>query len=367
MTTVRELHDRAMKLAQQALLARHSGEWIRAKQLANEGYLLESQAAAMVPKNESSEPTRSILYRSAASLAYQAKNLEAAQRLIFEGLTGYPPATVERELKHLYEQVDFENHLKTHGVILDDADLQLALRGNAVGSGMIFYSQFVKRIDATFAVLDRTTQRLMGREYQRTGRPPKLFRPFTNTLSVPREGSFAVTIRLAFEDNQQLPMLITASQVIEEFLAGVDLINEANESELKERIKQDGYYRNFVSLVKSMAPDGERIGFIGFTSAKRSVSLTRQQKSIETSPVIEEDVATKPDRSPIQIEGLLDFATSRERNVIGLTTEDNKQYNIPVEEGLDDLVRTYFKQWVIVTGESDGRYVYLKEIQLSGE
>jgi len=112
MKSVRELHDKAIELAQLALVARQSGDLSKAENLAYQAYEYEVQAADLVPEGKSSEPTRSILYRSAASLAYQCKEFQIAQRLIAKGLSGYPPPQIEQELKDLYEQINFEYHLQ---------------------------------------------------------------------------------------------------------------------------------------------------------------------------------------------------------------------------------------------------------------
>lgn len=80
--TVRELHDRAMALAQLALVARHHGLLKQAQILTYRAVEHEFRAANLVPEDQSSEPTRSILYRSAASLAYQCGNLSLAKQLI---------------------------------------------------------------------------------------------------------------------------------------------------------------------------------------------------------------------------------------------------------------------------------------------
>lgn len=103
---VRKLHDEAMRLAQLAKMAHDRGESRRAEDLAYQAYEYEMQAASLIPNAQSSEPTRSILYRSAASLAYQCKEFRSAQQLIAEGLSGYPPPQIERELKELNEQVN---------------------------------------------------------------------------------------------------------------------------------------------------------------------------------------------------------------------------------------------------------------------
>ena len=52
------------------------------------------------------EPTRSVLYRSAASLAFQCREFEQAIELIKVGLAGNPPAEIRAELEELMGQVN---------------------------------------------------------------------------------------------------------------------------------------------------------------------------------------------------------------------------------------------------------------------
>jgi hypothetical protein len=123
--TVRDLHDKAMEFAILAHIARQKGEHQRyqnehqkaevffqeAETLSRRGYEYEKQAAERVAKEyandrKTSEPTRSILYRSAAALAYHAKEFDDAKRLIVKGLFGYPSERVKQELEDLYNQVE---------------------------------------------------------------------------------------------------------------------------------------------------------------------------------------------------------------------------------------------------------------------
>ena len=108
MSSVRELHDEAMRLAQLAQVARHNGDEQQADELARQAYQCEAQAAELVPTDEYTEPTRSILYRSAASLALQAREFDEAKRLISEGLSGNSPQQIEQEFAVLKEQVHIE-------------------------------------------------------------------------------------------------------------------------------------------------------------------------------------------------------------------------------------------------------------------
>lgn len=362
MTTVRELHDRATELAQMAMVARYEGSMEEARDLSHQAFEYELQAARLIPDEQSSEPTRSILYLSAASLAYQCNNLQTAQRLAAEGLSGYPPLKIEHDLKDLLEQVDFERHLQVRGIVLEDRDLQISLVGKAVGSGMVIYREFKKVIENTIDLIHRTVERRMGREFRKgSGRPSDIYRPFVPALSTGRSGSFAVTLRLGVEEARQTSFLVSAPQLIEDVLSGIELINSSEEEALKRLIDDnvldaDLYRRSFITLTRDMAPDGDRITFIGFTSKNRSVSLTRLQSDIEYTPEIE-GVSREVELTPVTVTGVLDHALSREqrgieRKFIEVNPEEGKAKRIIVDEGMIDVVRSYFGQMVEVRGVS---------------
>jgi len=363
MSKIRQLHDEAMKFAHLALVARNNQEWERAETLARKAYKYELQAAELIPESPSSEPTRSILYRSAASLAFQCKEFPIAQRLIAKGLSGFPTPQVEQELKDLYEQINFESHLQVRGASLENDDFQLSLQGAGVGFGTILFDEFMKRIKITRTLIDRTIQRILGSEYQRSGRVPKIYRPFLPALSEARASSFAITVKLAAVKYETYPLFITAGEVIDAFINGIELVNNADEEGLRQQIKQDSYYRNFIALTRDMAPDGDKIRLVGFTSLRKSVGLTRQRSKIDILPESTKDVI---ESTPITVEGILDYAIGRKQlDAIGLTTDDGKEYTVVVQEGLDDLVKEYWKQSVVVTGLYDKKQIYLTDVRAS--
>ena len=69
MNHIRKLHEEAMDLAEMAFVARLKGDLRRAAQLSRQAYEGEAQAARLMSEAGATEPTRSVLYRSAASLA----------------------------------------------------------------------------------------------------------------------------------------------------------------------------------------------------------------------------------------------------------------------------------------------------------
>jgi uncharacterized protein (DUF305 family) len=101
MTQIQALHQQAMDLAEAAEVAKLRGEISEVNQLLQRALEKEAQAAHLIAGNLDAEPTRSILHRSAASLAIECGELAQAKQLIANGLTGNPPKEIAEELKDL--------------------------------------------------------------------------------------------------------------------------------------------------------------------------------------------------------------------------------------------------------------------------
>jgi hypothetical protein len=112
-SSTRDLHRQAMEQFESALLARRRGDEARTRTLLTEALRLEASAAESLAADYSLEPTRSILYRSAASLAMQIGDNQAAKRYVEAGLKGHPPTAIGDELATLREQALTLQALKT--------------------------------------------------------------------------------------------------------------------------------------------------------------------------------------------------------------------------------------------------------------
>ena len=75
------------------------------EQLAREALRSEAAAAELVRDNLAAEPTRAVLYRSAASLAIDCGEYREAERLIATALAGNPPEEIAQELRDLLLQL----------------------------------------------------------------------------------------------------------------------------------------------------------------------------------------------------------------------------------------------------------------------
>ena len=124
MNKLQELHKKAMDLAEQSDLLKLRGNTSQVQEILRQALALESQAAQMVADDLTAEPTRSVLHRSAASLAIECGELQTAEKLIARALAGTPPADIEAELKDLFLQINVRNYLNRQGVELTEAQLQ---------------------------------------------------------------------------------------------------------------------------------------------------------------------------------------------------------------------------------------------------
>ncbi len=100
-----ELHRQAMLLADQADEANREGDEQAAQTFFWQALELERRAAEQAIPLTDAEPTRSVLLRSAASLAISCRRYREAERLIATALAGDPPKELCEELRDLLEDL----------------------------------------------------------------------------------------------------------------------------------------------------------------------------------------------------------------------------------------------------------------------
>jgi len=103
--SIKELHREAMELADTAYEARRLGNLNQAQQRFFIALDLERQAARKTAEIKDSEPSRSILFRSAATLALHAGKFSEGMRLVEEAFKGSPPADIAKELEAIDERL----------------------------------------------------------------------------------------------------------------------------------------------------------------------------------------------------------------------------------------------------------------------
>jgi len=129
---INALHSQAMDAAGRAFHADIHGDYAIAETLFQEAFELERRAAMLLVDTQT-EPTRSVLLRSAASLALDCHEFREAERLIAIGLAGNPPVPISDELRDLLETVYFSRHLSLRGLDWTLASSRCRLWGRPQG------------------------------------------------------------------------------------------------------------------------------------------------------------------------------------------------------------------------------------------
>ena len=101
----KKVHFKAMALAQEAHLASIHGKEKETFDLYEQAFDLEKQAALSLLDKEDIEPTRSVLFRSAAALAKKCHKYREAEKMIALALAGNPPDDIATELRLLFDDV----------------------------------------------------------------------------------------------------------------------------------------------------------------------------------------------------------------------------------------------------------------------
>ncbi len=101
-----KLHREAMEFADQAETARRRKAPNDAVMLFRKAFERERAAAVLFVNDFDAEPTRSVLLRSAASLALDCQEYREAERLIAAALWGNPPEELYDELHELLVALD---------------------------------------------------------------------------------------------------------------------------------------------------------------------------------------------------------------------------------------------------------------------
>jgi hypothetical protein len=374
MKNVTELHQEAMKLADLAEIARRSGDSQAFQSYSSQALELEAKAAWSMSSQTDLEPTRSVLFRSAATLAIEVHRLREAEQLIGAALAGNPPPEIAEELRDLLEDVYFQRHLEVKGVTLSPGDVQMTLEGAAVGFGIARSDIFVQRLKDLETLLYRTAERILGQEFRESGRRKKsLSESFELYLSVPRAASFAVTLRLGQSSQLNLPGVDFTTNTMKVLLDDLALVNEGNLEALKNSIPDESYRVNFMGLAERLAPDGKEIRTVGFTTApdqvKRVVALVVTKKELrERARKIPKGLSTNTDEKEVVITGLLleADATNRKEGIIEVVDASKISHKIIVPRGMmRDIVKPMFEEEVLVVGISRQGRVELVTIDLA--
>ena len=364
---IRNHHNEAMDIAFLADRARRSGDTERAVELFRNALDLELEAISQI-----SEPGGigwAVLHRSAGWLALGCRRPDIAKGLAIKALAEEVDPGVGVELEQLLQQAFFDQHLESDGISLEEGEVSLKLVGRLVGAGFTLLSEFDTRATGFQTTIYRIAQRKLNLPYS-GGVPSEIRNRFHAFISPPQVGSFAVSLRIGRVNQQTaFPGFLGFGEVLSEFMDLMDMVSRSEMSEIEDRIPDPAYQRNFLGLAKKLAPDGDRISGVGFTSLSngdvRSVSVNVPARALPT-PSVE-----GPGRGgeSFHVSGVLRYADAgarqQGRNQIKIVSEGEGPVDLVVPEGLmDDVVRPLWNTHVTAraTRRRRNRVLVLQEI-----
>jgi hypothetical protein len=369
MSSASDAHNQSMDCAELALLARMRNQHGDADRLFRQSLEFELAAIAAV-QADPVEPTFSILHRSAATLALDCNDARLAERLITSALSHDPPAEISEELRDLLEQVYFRRHLQLRGISLEEDELQMSLAGRGVGFGVVQSQEFLERVEKASKLIFRIVDRRKGLPFRTSGRLKKTVKDdYEVFLSVPRAASFAVTLKLGRPTAQpRLPGISDTAEVVDEFMRLMGLVGRGDYRSIEAAIPEAPYRTNFVQLAKRLAPDGDDVRMVGFTTMRegreRFVEVSRRREDIAFPEPGAPDVAQTVAR--ISVRGILRFAdaTHADSGQIRIVDEEaGAIHNVRVPEGMmGDIVKPLWDCRVVVSGTKVGQVIMLEDI-----
>lgn len=362
MSTLKDLHRQAMQQADMAHAARREGKAETARQHFEEAYRLERTAAEQLVNRPDAEPSRAILFRSAATLAIEAVRFTEAEQMVCMALAGTPPIKIAEELRDLFEQINFLRHLALRGVRLAERELQMSIAGRGVGFGVAPTDAVIERIEHTQALMYRFTERKFKKPYRDKGAPSKEIREAVSLfMAVPRAASYAVSL-LVGGMQETLPGMSIGESVIDEVVECLDLFVREEEEALRGKIQGEAYLTNFKALAKAISPDGEEIETVGFTALRegreKTVALKPVRRIETAAPPFGTELENQKGKGDVIVTGTLLFADSMEhKHLIKLLDENGVKHSVVVPAGMmDDIVRPLWDSRITVSGpQSRGR------------
>lgn len=345
---VNGLHNEAMELSDRSFVARRYGD--REDYLRYTRMALEKEAAAAdLMVDEDIEPTRSVLHRSAATLAWRCTEYDRAKRLVYRALAGNPPADIEFELHDLLGDIK----LALASIHLSDKHLRLTLDGNDIAFGRAPAKLLATRILSIEDMLHVTANAPIPLYYDAVG-----------------AASFFVDLTVSRESQQTLPGFDNFDEVVEPLIKSLDLLNRGKIEALEEKIADPRQFGDFVKAARKLAPDGDSISSVNLQASiagsVQAITFERSQDELSEIPlpaVPKDKTAIRPSENPVRKAGLLQRADGSFGSVCELHTDNDGTWMIEVgEEIIHEVLGSFWKKRVEVEGLRMRRARSLKRI-----
>lgn len=347
MNPISQLHREAMESVDAALAERRAGNHIAARNHFITALEQERQAAEATL----TQPSRSILFRSAAWLSLEAEDAAEAERLAACGLADRNvPDRIKSELRAVAE----ESRLRLYRPLPPPTampSISLHLEGPAVGFGGANPADIEPRVAATRNMLMRTAERQEKMAFRRQSPPPVALTQRLQPRVSYASASVVVQVSLG---GAQMSLWDANDNVVRDIRRSLEAFGEGGEAALVPLIPEELYRKNFASLATLIAPDGARITSVDVlsTTAQGQLPVVR----LRQRPPMSEPRKTKSHQTVRLVGELRGADETIATNKIKILTDEGVQ-SIQVREiAMEDLVRPFYGIRVAITArERAGR------------
>ncbi|MCY3833010.1 MAG: hypothetical protein OXG85_08325 [Chloroflexi bacterium] len=348
---VNQLHREAMDLADESFVARLEKDKERYLHFTRLALEKAAAAADLMVDEEDIEPTRSVLHRSAATLAWRCEEYDRAKRLIYRALAGNPPAEIEFELNDLLGDIK----LALSSIYLNEKHLRLTLEGNDIAFGRAPAKLLVTRILSIEDMLYATANVPIPLYYDAVG-----------------ASSFFVDLTVSRESQQTLPGFDNFDELVEPLIKSLDLLNRGRIDALEEKMANPRLFGDFVTAARKLAPDGDSISSVSLQASiagsVQAITFERNQSElseIRIPRVAKQEFTIHATEKTVRRVGVLQLADGREESVCELKTEGDGTWVIEVgDEIIHEVLGSFWKKRVEVEGQRMRRARSLKRIHL---
>ena len=279
-------HEQAMDWADKARAARRERDDDTYLKYLENAFELEKKAALMI-QSEESEPTRSVLHRSAASLAYKCKMYREAEWLISRALAGNPPREIIGELRRLNRKVLLELRLADKNVSVSDQEFSMNLDGNQIIEGLAPVDLITHRITKLKKIFWNTIRQANGMAFGSSAQLQN--QKYTLWVSAWAPSSIDVILKLGVSGQMSLSNIGGFDIIFNRVMTNFSLLNSGSFDQLQNHIADNDYYRNFVALAKEIAPDGDEVVTVNLGAVidgrKKLLQFNRKQQEFSDVPL----------------------------------------------------------------------------------
>lgn len=342
-----------MELTDQSFVARRLNqrdEYLRYTELAFEK---EAAAADLLVDELDAEPTRSVLHRSAATLAWRCEKYKEARKLAYRALAGNPPAEIEVELYELLDAVK----LSVDGRKLGRCELEVRLDGGAIGHGYAAADSIAPVIPSLQKLLKVMFRR--RNRSQATNPNSAKVAPDKPIYIEFRPGSLVISAKFGEPNELMLPGFEDFDEIINPLLQNLELLEQGQDDLLRENLSESTDFHDFVSAAKTLAPDGKSVSKVHWQASTvgelRTVKFTRLNSDLPKPEAFSNQAPN--DRYQVtdrdkHITGVLKVADGMVKTECVLITDDKAKWDVEgPEDVLDEIVRAHFKRHVAISGK----------------